>query len=185
MIRIGQEYYSEDFIIEAVKAAEKAGISAEIKCESRQMVYVTCRTPYGVMMAYPSYENGDFPGVSLDLETPEGEIIGLSTTEVDTLNGDAIKAYLFEDGQTDEYTKEISYRNIWIKDAGFPYTQGVERKHCWEPVDNQGHSMECTACGEYIGIGTPEWSEKLDGPCPGRENGYWESRGKEGENPDA
>lgn len=40
------------------------------------------------------------------------------------------------------------------------------RKHDWEPVDNQGHSMECNRCGTYVGIYGSEWEEQMDAPCP-------------------
>lgn len=39
-------------------------------------------------------------------------------------------------------------------------------KHDWEPVDNQGYTLECMRCGAHIYIESPEWTEEFDADCP-------------------
>lgn len=40
-------------------------------------------------------------------------------------------------------------------------------KHDWEPVDNQGYTMECERCGTHIYIESSEWDKEIDAECPG------------------
>ncbi len=42
-------------------------------------------------------------------------------------------------------------------------------KHDWEPVDNQGYTMECVRCGAHIYFESPEWNEEVDADCPGND----------------
>ena len=40
-------------------------------------------------------------------------------------------------------------------------------KHDWEPVDNQGYTMECVRRGAQIYFESPEWDEEIDADCLG------------------
>lgn len=109
MFRIGNEEFSEGFVIEAIKNAKKQGLSADIKKAGQEILYLINKTPRGTIMAYPSYEGDQYPGIAIDLEIEDGDIIGLSTTEVDTEQNNVLRAFLFEDMNQDDYTHEIIY----------------------------------------------------------------------------
>lgn len=50
-------------------------------------------------------------------------------------------------------------------ETGIPDTRG---RHQWEPTDNQGHEVKCTACGMLIIIDNLDaWDSNVDATCPG------------------